>query len=87
MSAPTVFQPTASAIGEAALTRFREHQAPLLDYIAACSKVDLDTTIIASPALAPITYSLRDAFKIVIPHQHRHIRQALRVREEAGFPA
>jgi hypothetical protein len=57
-----------------------------LDYIFKCKMVDLDNTIITSPFIGIITYNLRDAFKFLIQHEHRHINQAIRVKENKEFP-
>lgn len=85
--APKAFLPAKSIVGTAVLSRFREHQDALLAHIAAFAQVDLDATILSSPALSLMTYSLRDALQIIVNHQHRHLQQALRVRALPNFAA
>jgi len=48
--------------------------------------LDLEKIVITSPALGAITYSLMDAYRIIVVHEHRHFQQAKRVTEESTFP-
>jgi hypothetical protein len=57
-----------------------------LQYIFQCANVDIDNTVITSPAAAIVTYSLRDAFQFLIQHEHRHVNQAIRVKGNDNFP-
>lgn len=66
--------------------RFVAHHAELNEKIAATAKADWDKTVVTSPFLAVMTYRLSDGYKIVVAHSKRHIRQAKRVIETAGFP-
>ena len=50
------------------------------------SHLDLEKIVITSPALSVITYSLMDAYRIVVVHEQRHFQQAKRIAEESGFP-
>jgi hypothetical protein len=54
--------------------------------IAGCKQIDLDKTILTSPTLKFVTFSLRDAFEFLITHEHRHINQAIRVKNEFKIP-
>jgi hypothetical protein len=47
---------------------------------------DIDKTIITSPILSIVTYSLRDAFQFLVTHERRHINQAVRVKGNENFP-
>ena len=42
--------------------------------------------VIASPPLAIVSYSVYDAGRILVAHARRHLQQARRVTETAGFP-
>jgi hypothetical protein len=86
LKAPKVFIPTYSQVDAGILDRFQKHLDTLLEYIAALEKVDLDKIHITSPALKFVTYDLRHTIKILVPHLHRHINQALRVKSKEGFP-
>jgi hypothetical protein len=41
---------------------------------------------VSSPFLAVMTYTLDDAYTVLVEHSKRHIRQAKRVMEAEGFP-
>ena len=51
----------------------------------ATEHLDVEKIVITSPALAVVTYSLIDAYRIIVVHEHRHFQQARRVTEESGF--
>ena len=86
MKAPKVFKPAASNITTGIFDRYYKNLESLLGYIAKCRNVDLDKTIITSPALSIVTYNLRDVFHFLLQHEHRHINQAIRVKMSEGFP-
>ena len=79
--------PSSSGIDGEIIRRFCDHQ---LEMIAALNKLpdslDAKKTIITSPLLGAITYSLNDTFTFVPMHCERHFDQAKRVTEAAGFP-
>ena len=85
LKAPKVFEPPESKIDAVILERFHKHLDTLLEYIASYSKVDIDKIHITSPALKLVTYSLRRAIILLIQHEHRHINQALWVKQEKDF--
>jgi uncharacterized damage-inducible protein DinB len=86
MKAPRVFQPPAEKKDLQLLARYNENLDIFLGYIAKCEAIDLDRTIITSPAIGMVTYSLRDTLSFLIQHEHRHINQAIRIKTHAGFP-
>lgn len=86
MKAPRKIRPSASAIDQDILQRFHEQQDIFLKYIAACDKVNVDDIYITSPMINFVTYNLRDAIRMLVQHEHRHINQAIRVKEREGFP-
>lgn len=86
LKSPKIFVPSASQIDTGILDRFHKHLDTLLEYIAACKEINPDTTYITSPVSKFVTYSLRNAFTILIEHEHRHINQAVRVKAAKGFP-
>jgi hypothetical protein len=51
------------------------------------SHLDLERIVITSPALSIVTYSLMDAYRVIVVHEKRHVLQAKRVMEEPAFPA
>jgi hypothetical protein len=65
-----------------------EHQHQIVDHLRRLpDDVDPARTIITSPLLGLVTYSLDDCFTIMVVHCQRHLGQAKRVTETAGFPA
>jgi len=83
--APKIFLPD-DKTDTGILERFHKHLDSLLGYIADCSKVDIDKIHITSPVSAIATYSLRRCITILIQHEHRHLNQAIRVKEMKEFP-
>ena len=53
----------------------------------ATEHLDLENIIITSPVSAAITYSIMDAYRIIVVHERRHFEQARRVTEEPSFPS
>jgi len=79
--------PSASEIGSDIIARFVKHQEQM---IAALQKlpatIDPVKTIITSPLIGFVTYSLDDTFTILTHHCRRHFNQAKRVTETERFP-
>ncbi len=67
--------------------RFAKHIADVNEKLEVCAGVDLQKTVVTSPFLAVFTYTLDDAFTVLVEHTKRHFRQAKRVTEAEGFPA
>jgi hypothetical protein len=82
---PTRFVPP-SDIGLDVVTRFMRSQDELLAAIKSTSSVDWDRTVLTSSFNRVATYSLAAAYRIMIEHQRRHLRQARRVTEDPAFP-
>ena len=85
MKAPKVFRPSSSAIDEDMVQRFIDQQNQLVTYIKAIENLDAEKTIITSPASKIVTYSVMDAYRIIVVHEQRHILQAKRVKDSEGF--
>lgn len=67
--------------------KFAEHIAEVNKKIEAVADADRKKTVVTSPFLAILTYTLEDAYTVLVEHSKRHIRQAKRVMEAEGFPA
>ena len=85
--APRVFLPASSDVGPDVIERFARHQEELAERMRATAGVDLRRTIVTSPVSPIATYSLLDAYRIVVAHERKHFAQARRVTEAEGFPA
>jgi len=86
LKAPKKFEPAQSDISATIVEDFVAQQAKVIDGMNATANLDLERTIITSPALNFVTYSLMDAYRIIVVHERRHFQQARRVTEESGFP-
>lgn len=75
-----------SEVSADVVAKFIEQQAGVIDTIKAADKFDWKKTKVTSPFMSAITYTLNDAFKIVVEHEKRHLRQAGRVMGTEGFP-
>jgi len=86
MIAPKKIQPSTSEMKIEIIERYHKNLVSFLNYISNCRDLDIDRTIINSPTIRIVTYSLRDAFQFLIQHEHRHINQAVRVKTNENFP-
>jgi len=86
LKAPKVFHPSSSAVDGAVIRRFIDQQNQVIKYMKATEYLDVEKIIISSPVTNLVTYSLMDAYRIIITHEKRHLLQAMRVSETGGFP-
>jgi uncharacterized damage-inducible protein DinB len=86
MIAPRVFQPSASEMKMEIIGDYDRTMDIFMQYVTNCQAIDIDKIIITSPSIKIVTYSLRDALSFLIQHEHRHINQAIRVKENKIFP-
>ena len=86
LKAPKIFHPSSSSIDQAVIPQFIDQQNQVIRYMKATEDLDLEKIKISSPVTNLITYSLMDAYKIIINHEKRHLLQAMRVSEMSGFP-
>ena len=87
MKAPERFQPAQSDIKASVINDFAEQQGKIVEKMKATEHLDLEKIVITSPVTAVITYSLMDAYRIIVVHAQRHFQQAKRVMDESAFPA
>ena len=85
-TAPRPAQPTASAIDPAIVARFIGQQRDLLAKARALDQGLAARTIMASPFVKVITYSVLDGWRLLVAHERRHLEQARRVTQTPGFP-
>ena len=84
LKAPQVFRPANSDIDASIIEDFAQQQQRLIETVRASE--GLGRTIITSPASGLVTYSLYDAYNIILVHERRHVLQAQRVMKTPGFP-
>ena len=86
IKAPKRFEPAQSNIDAAVIDNFVQQQTAIAEKMKATEHLNLEKIVITSPAVAGVTYSLMDAYRIIVVHEHRHFQQAKRVTEETSFP-
>ena len=84
--APKKFQPSQSNISGSIIDDFVAQQAQVVEKMKASEHLHLERIVITSPVAAVVTYSLMDAYRIIVVHERRHFQQARRVIEENAFP-
>jgi len=84
--APRVFEPAQSDVAADVIERFAAHQQELATLMRATAGADLRGLKVTSPVSPVATYSLLDAYRIVVAHERRHFEQARRVTRAEGFP-
>ena len=68
------------------ISRFAAHIEEVNQKVESCSAADRKKTVVTSPFLKVFTYTLDDAFTVLVEHTKRHFRQAMRVTQAEGFP-
>jgi hypothetical protein len=84
VKAPAALLPSSSAIDLAVLQRFVDIQRDLVAFMRATPPEALSTNV-TSPVSRVITYSLLNAYRIIVVHEHLHLRQARAVAASPGF--
>ena len=80
------FEPASSTIRGDIIPKFTAHQEEVIGLMKMTQGLDLKKVIITSPVASFATYSLLDAYKILVAHERRHMEQAQRVMTASGFP-
>jgi len=80
------FLPSSTASEPGIIGAFLDQQERLVKEMKATRKLELERITITSPILSLITYSLMDAYRIIVVHEQNHFVQARRVLEAPGFP-
>ena len=65
---------------------FAGHQAELIGKIRLTENADWKKTKVTSPFMKMVTYKLSDGFRVIVEHEKRHLRQAVRVVKSPNFP-
>ncbi|HTH36748.1 MAG TPA: DinB family protein [Pyrinomonadaceae bacterium] len=80
-------EPSKSEIGGDIIQRYVEHQRQMIEHLESVpTNIDPMRTIVTSPLLGVVTYSLDDTYTILAVHSQRHLGQAERVLETEEFP-
>jgi hypothetical protein len=84
--AARVFLPASSDVSADVIEKFTGHQVELAERMRATAGRDPRRTMVSSPVTAVATYSLLDAYRIIVAHERKHFEQARRVTNVPGFP-
>lgn len=85
--APKNFEPAQSDIEASIIEDFVAQQNKIVDGMKSTSHLDLERIVVTSPAASFVTYTLMDAYRIIVVHERRHFQQAQRVAAEPAFPS
>jgi DinB superfamily len=86
VKAPRALEPSASRIPAGIITSFVEQHDRLLHLMAETRVLELERITITSPVARLITYSLMDAYRLIVVHEQNHFLQASRLVQLPGFP-
>ena len=78
--------PSASAIAADVIERFAAAHRERSEWIRTLDPDAAARTIMVSPFVKVITYSVLDGCRLMAAHDRRHFEQARRVTQAAGFP-
>src|SRR5215471_11962309 len=87
VKARLAFAPSSTPIDLGILVRFSSHQEELIRLMKASAALPIGKIIITSVVSRYVTYSLLDAYRILVAHEQRHLQQAERLMRLPGFPA
>lgn len=78
------FFPTRSQYGDNQTAALLAANKELATKFRLCEDAAPDETIVTSPALRLVAYSLRECVHLLVAHEKRHLQQALRMKALAG---
>jgi hypothetical protein len=84
-TAPQVAQPSSSDIAPDVVERFVTQQLEVMAWVRTLDERQAKT-IMTSPFVRVIAYSVLDGCRLMVAHDHRHVEQARRVMQSPAFP-
>jgi hypothetical protein len=79
--------PINSALGQATLEEFAQHQTELLRLLQNAKKADLHKKAVPVEFFKLLKLRIGEALEFVVLHEERHIQQALRVKNQLAKQA
>jgi len=79
-------QPATSDIAADIISRIVEQHRNAIAWVDRVDEGRAARTIMTSPFIRVITYSVLDGLRLMVAHDHRHFRQAQHVTQSSGFP-
>jgi hypothetical protein len=77
--------PSSSDIGGDIVDRFIAQDHELVSWLRGLDEPRARRVVMTSPFVGFIAYSLLDGARLILAHDHRHLQQAGRVMQSAGF--
>jgi len=84
--APPAARPVFTALPDDIVRRFADQQREIAAWLETVDQSRADRTILTSPFVRVVTYSLMDACRLIVAHDRRHMEQARRVMALPEFP-
>lgn len=85
-TAPVKAQPVDSDLPGDVIARFVDQQHTTAEWIGTLDERGAASTIMVSPFIRIVTYSVLDGCRLIAAHDRRHLEQARRVMRSPGFP-
>jgi len=85
-TAPAAARPATSDVAGDIVQHFIEQHRDAAGQVALLDEGVAGETIMASPFVRVITYSVLDGWRLLVAHDRRHLAQAHRVMDAPGFP-
>ena len=85
-TAPAKARPTTSDVPGDILPRFIDQHGAAAEWLRKLDEREIARTVMVSPFVRVITYSVLDGFRLLVAHDRRHFEQARRVTQSSGFP-
>ena len=85
-TAPPAARPATSEVGGDIVEHFIEQHRDAAGRVSLLDERVASETIMASPFVRVITYSVLDGWRLLVAHDRRHLAQANRVMDAPGFP-
>jgi hypothetical protein len=79
-------QPAASDIAADIIQQIVVQHRDAAEWLVTLDERDAARTIMTSPFIRVITYSVLDGCRLIVAHDRRHFEQARRVMQSPGFP-
>lgn len=86
VKAPKGFQPAQAEGDLHTLEEYVSQQRELQAFMERADGYSISRARFASPVTRLMRFNIGDGIRMMVIHQQRHLRQALAVMEEAGFP-
>ena len=85
-TAPAAARPATSDVARDIVEQFIEQHRDAAGQVSLLDEGVAVETIMSSPFVRVITYSVLDGWRLMVAHDRRHLAQARRVMEMPGFP-